>query len=685
MCWKAVRLGFLTEDEALDVIGSGTFGVIRKVKRKSDGQLFARKELNFERMNERDRKHIVSEVNILRTLHHDNVVRYEERYVDTENGILYIVMELCEGGDLGCVIQKCRRTKTHLPEETVWFFFAQMAAALEACHYRTQAHAPPGTRSAMQAILHRDLKPENVFLDADQNIKLGDFGLSKQIASQAFASTYVGTPYYMSPELATGQPYDIKSDVWALGCIVYELCALSPPFDAANQAELTRKIKQGLIPALPRMYSREMQEAVHAMLQLDHRRRPTARQLLHLRQIKLAQRTHELAKLHKKVQQDKERVQAQALELQAREALLEAREREYQEALAAASSPASSLQETWQQRDAELQQRETQLQEREAQLQVHEASVRRREEACDEYRQELYRQYCRDKEQLEATLAQQRRTQDDKRAGLTGESLRVSLRRSRRVSTVVGDEAGSSSSQHAADEGWVDVDAPGPSRPSAGPVRTQSAPSVPVHLDLSRLRLQDVDVSDCSMRDASCMWRKALPLRAESSPAKAKRLSLPTTVAEITTAKPAPAPAPAPTTAMQELPKDPQWMLLDEADRPSPFLKRVTRVPLEALATDPAEADDEPEVLLVPGPSKPRPSQARVIAGADEQENATMRRRALLDPRRRRTSLLRPADVRTTLSSGLPRPDVGVRPRPSALPSHVTRPVRPLYSAPRAR
>ena len=76
--------------EALDVIGNGTFGLIRKVRRKSDGMLFARKELNFERMNERDRKHIVSEVNILRTLQHDNVVRYEERYVDTENGILYL-------------------------------------------------------------------------------------------------------------------------------------------------------------------------------------------------------------------------------------------------------------------------------------------------------------------------------------------------------------------------------------------------------------------------------------------------------------------------------------------------------------------------------------------------------------------------------------------------------------------
>ena len=123
----------LTPDEALDVIGSGTFGLIRKVRRKSDGRLFARKELNFERMNERDRKHIVSEVNILRTLQHDHVVRYEERYVDSENGVLYIVMELCEGGDLGSVIKRCRKSKTHLPEETVWGFFAQMVTALDAC------------------------------------------------------------------------------------------------------------------------------------------------------------------------------------------------------------------------------------------------------------------------------------------------------------------------------------------------------------------------------------------------------------------------------------------------------------------------------------------------------------------------------------------------------------------------
>lgn len=130
--------------------------------------------------------------------------------------------------------------------------------ALDACHFRGMPQAVNGASSScdrssvrngrdscgtavassvqadsisatpsVAAILHRDLKPENVFLDGNNNIKLGDFGLSKQIAAQAFTNTYVGTPYYMSPELATGGQYDSKSDIWALGCITYELCALA--------------------------------------------------------------------------------------------------------------------------------------------------------------------------------------------------------------------------------------------------------------------------------------------------------------------------------------------------------------------------------------------------------------------------------------------------------------------------
>jgi serine/threonine protein kinase len=94
---------------------------------------------------------------------------------------------------------------------------SQLLQALHECHQST----------AHPTILHRDIKPENVFLDKSLNVKLGDFGLSRTVEHQeAFAETFVGTPYYMSPELVEESKYNTKSDIWALGCLMYELCAL---------------------------------------------------------------------------------------------------------------------------------------------------------------------------------------------------------------------------------------------------------------------------------------------------------------------------------------------------------------------------------------------------------------------------------------------------------------------------
>ncbi|CAE6499283.1 unnamed protein product [Rhizoctonia solani] len=219
----------LDDYEAGDVIGNGSFGLIRKVRRKADGALFARKELNFERMTERDRKQIVAEVNILKDLKHDHIVRYHDRYVDRDNGILYILMEYCGGGDLSGAIKQMRRQNKHIAEDTVWSYFAQILLALHHCHFPNSKPSTEGSNLVQprptQQILHRDLKPENVFLDSEGYVKLGDFGLAKQIGYATFTQTYVGTPYYMSPELINEKQYDTKSDIWSLGCLIYELCA----------------------------------------------------------------------------------------------------------------------------------------------------------------------------------------------------------------------------------------------------------------------------------------------------------------------------------------------------------------------------------------------------------------------------------------------------------------------------
>lgn len=108
--------------EALEVIGKGSFGLIRKVKRLSDGKILARKEIDYRQMNEREKRQLVSEVNILRELSHPNIVRYYERFVDKERTIIHILMEYCEGGDLAHVIKRCKQESKLIPEPVIWSF-----------------------------------------------------------------------------------------------------------------------------------------------------------------------------------------------------------------------------------------------------------------------------------------------------------------------------------------------------------------------------------------------------------------------------------------------------------------------------------------------------------------------------------------------------------------------------------
>ncbi|KAF8890545.1 kinase-like domain-containing protein [Gymnopilus junonius] len=302
---------FLDAYEPLDIIGNGSFGIIRKVRRKSDDLIFARKELNFERMNERDRKQIVAEVNILKDLHHDHIVQYYDRHVDRDAGMLYILMEYCGGGDLSTIIKQAAKHHRPIPEDTIWHYFLQILLALHHCHHpngHTRSSSGSGSSgipletdgsSRRVQILHRDLKPDNVFLDDNNSVKLGDFGLSKALAQASFANTYVGTPYYMSPELMQEKAYDSKSDIWSLGCLIYELCALKPPFhEAKTHSELSIFIRNGRIPPLPRGYSQALTSVIKSMLNLNPAMRPSAAQLLQHERIELVYKVNETEKMY---------------------------------------------------------------------------------------------------------------------------------------------------------------------------------------------------------------------------------------------------------------------------------------------------------------------------------------------------------------------------------------------------
>jgi len=270
--------------EVLGDIGRGSFGIVQKVKRLKDGKILVWKELDYGKMSEKEKQQLVSEVNILRDLKHPNIVRYYDRIIDKPRAKIFIVMEYCEGGDMGQMLKKCRREKDYINEEVVWKIFMQIVLALYECHHRKEGK-----------ILHRDLKPGNVFFDSKNNVKLGDFGLARVLSKESqYACTHVGTPYYMSPEQIKESKYNEKSDIWSAGCVLYEMAALRPPFEAQNQLSLATKIRAGKFDKLPPKYSDELNRVICWMLRVNAEERPTVDDLLNVPQISLRLREKRL-------------------------------------------------------------------------------------------------------------------------------------------------------------------------------------------------------------------------------------------------------------------------------------------------------------------------------------------------------------------------------------------------------
>ncbi|KAK7103381.1 serine/threonine-protein kinase Nek2-like isoform X2 [Littorina saxatilis] len=261
----------LDDFQVVSTIGTGSYGTCKKIRRKKDGKIMVWKEMDYGAMSEAEKQLLVSEVNLLRELKHRHIVRYYDRIIDRSRAVIYILMEYCQGGDLATVIARCRKDGTKVDEDFAWRILIQITLALKECHRRKNG----------KSILHRDLKPANIFLDRQQNVKLGDFGLARVLHHEtSFAQTYVGTPYYMSPELVNNMSYNDKSDVWALGCLLYELCALHPPFIANNQTELNRKIRIGDYPRIPAKYCSELDRIVRRMLKVEVTTRPSINDIL---------------------------------------------------------------------------------------------------------------------------------------------------------------------------------------------------------------------------------------------------------------------------------------------------------------------------------------------------------------------------------------------------------------------
>ncbi|KNC49897.1 NEK protein kinase [Thecamonas trahens ATCC 50062] len=246
-------------------IGKGSYGKVYRVKRRSDGKTYALKEVNIKFMSHREREDAVNEIRLLASVNHHNIIAYFESFL--ENDKLCIVTEYCGNGDLFELLRRYRTRRRRLSEDRIWSYFLQICYALRVLH--------------QNKVLHRDIKSPNVFLGENGTIKLGDLGVAKLLKS-AMAHTQIGTPYYLSPEIWKSRPYNDKSDVWSLGCLLYEMTTLRHPFDATSQRALAAKIIKGRYAPISREYSSDLADTISACLQVNPNMRPTIDELLEL-------------------------------------------------------------------------------------------------------------------------------------------------------------------------------------------------------------------------------------------------------------------------------------------------------------------------------------------------------------------------------------------------------------------
>jgi serine/threonine protein kinase len=254
-------------------LGRGQFGEAWVVERTSDQQVFVAKEMKLDKMSARDKEYVYSEIKCLAVCNHPCVIQFVEDK-ETEDMVV-IIMEYADGGDLERHLKARVAENKYFQEHEVIFMFLQLCMALHHIH--------------LNRMLHRDLKSANVFIRSSGVVALGDFGFSHQYdetVSEAVGNTFLGTPFYLAPELWRNERYSKKADVWALGIILYELLALKRPYTANSMKELMQKVLTKEIPPIPSHYSPAMAELIKAILIIDPKQRPSIADIFQIEYVK---------------------------------------------------------------------------------------------------------------------------------------------------------------------------------------------------------------------------------------------------------------------------------------------------------------------------------------------------------------------------------------------------------------
>ncbi|NWH18344.1 NEK11 kinase, partial [Grus americana] len=248
-------------------LGNGSFGSVYLVsdrKAKQGEELKVLKEISVGDLKPNETVEANLEAQLLSKLDHPAIVKFYASFVERDS--FCIITEYCEGGDLDLKIQEYKESGKIFTQRQIIDWFIQLLLGVNYMHERR--------------ILHRDLKAKNIFLK-NNLLKIGDFGVSCLLMGSCdLATTFTGTPYYMSPEALKHQGYNTKSDIWSLGCILYEMCCMNHAFTGHNFLSVVLKIVEGDTPSLPDRYPSKLNAVLCSMLNKNPSSRPAASEIL---------------------------------------------------------------------------------------------------------------------------------------------------------------------------------------------------------------------------------------------------------------------------------------------------------------------------------------------------------------------------------------------------------------------
>eukprot|EP00929_Paragymnodinium_shiwhaense_P104612 TRINITY_DN6918_c0_g3_i1.p1 TRINITY_DN6918_c0_g3~~TRINITY_DN6918_c0_g3_i1.p1 ORF type:complete len:1018 (-),score=144.31 TRINITY_DN6918_c0_g3_i1:409-3462(-) len=258
-------------------VARGAQSEVVQARHVETGDSVAMKRIKLLDINNAQKKEVDTEIKLLQMMEHPNLIKYHTHFIYEEESELIVVMEFASGGTLAQKASNVRNSGHAIEESLLWRWMNDVANALAYLHHRR--------------VLHRDVKPSHLFLGENKQAKLGDFNLSRAMSvGTQCAFSCVGTPFYMSPEMVKDDGYSFSSDVWSLGCTVYELAVGYPPFFRTDMdfCALGEAICSGRYPELPsETWSKDFVGIVAQILTVQPSQRPTAQQILDTASCKL--------------------------------------------------------------------------------------------------------------------------------------------------------------------------------------------------------------------------------------------------------------------------------------------------------------------------------------------------------------------------------------------------------------